>query len=75
MASDSATNEQIQQSPKQTSISGYDRIILEVFRRHYKEGATRVIFAKDELQEVCDAFGITVRNIPDIIYTYRSRRA
>lgn len=55
-------------------LSDYDRIILEVFRRHYEEGDTLLTFPKDELQEICNTFGIVVRNIPDIIYTYRSRR-
>ncbi|MBA3532639.1 MAG: hypothetical protein H0T73_12010, partial [Ardenticatenales bacterium] len=31
--------------------------------------------SKDELQDICQIFGITVRNIPDIIYTYRARRS
>jgi hypothetical protein len=52
----------------------YDEVILEVFLRHYCEGASYLKFEKDELAEACVEHGITVRNIPDIIYTYRSRR-
>jgi len=52
----------------------YDNVILEVFQRNYREGATYLKFRKDELGEVCNKHGITIRNIPDIIYTYRSRR-
>jgi hypothetical protein len=49
-------------------------VILEVFLRHYRKGATYLKFRKDELAEACSKHGITVRNIPDIIYTYRARR-
>ena len=52
----------------------YDEVILEVFMRHYQAGVDRLIFEKDELAEICLKHGITVRNIPDIIYTYRVRR-
>jgi len=52
----------------------YDKVILKVFRHHYRKGATYLKFRKDELAEACRKHGITVRNIPDIIYTYRARR-
>jgi len=55
-------------------LSQYDEVILEVFLRHYQEGADRLVFQKDELAETCREHGIIVRNTPDIIYTYRSRR-
>jgi hypothetical protein len=56
-------------------LSQYDEVILEVFLRHYRANADRLLFQKDELAEACGRHGITVRNIPDIIYTYRSRRS
>jgi hypothetical protein len=52
----------------------YDKVILEVFLHHYRKGAAHLKFKKDELAEACLKHGITVKNIPDIIYTYRSRR-
>jgi hypothetical protein len=55
-------------------LSRYDEVILEVFLRHYREDADYLIFQKDELTEICRKHGITVRNIPDIVYTYRARR-
>lgn len=61
-------------SPAQ-ELSQYDEVILEVFLRHYQEGTERLPFRKDELAEICTKHGITVRNVPDIIYTYRARRA
>jgi hypothetical protein len=56
------------------SLSLYDEVILEIFRKHYLPDSSRIIFEKDELAKVCIEHGITVRNIPDIIYTYRVRR-
>lgn len=57
-----------------TLQSLYDTVVLEVFERHYREGTSYIRFAKDELAEACRKHGITIRNIPDIIYTYRARR-
>ncbi len=56
------------------NLSQYDEVILEVFLRHYQQGADRLVFKKDELAQVCREHDITVRNIPDVIYTYRARR-
>jgi hypothetical protein len=59
---------------KANVLSQYDRVILEVFQRHYQEGLDRLSFRKDELAEACSKHNITVRNMPDVIYTYRARR-
>ena len=59
---------------KPQNLSQYDEVILTVFLSHYREGVERLVFKKDELTEACRERGITVRNIPDIIYTYRARR-
>ena len=56
-------------------LSLYDEVILEVFNHHFETGSDRLIFKKDELTEICAKHGIIVRNIPDIIYTYRVRRS
>jgi len=53
----------------------YDEILVEVFRKHYQEGATFLTFNKDELAEACRKRGVTIRNIPDIVYSYRSRKS
>jgi hypothetical protein len=57
-----------------SALSEYDQVILEVFERHYQQGQDRLVFRKDELAEACVKHGITVRNMPDVIYTYRARR-
>ena len=55
-------------------LSQYDEVILRIFQRHYREGSDRLELDKDELDEICLELGIVVRNIPDIVYTFRSRR-
>jgi hypothetical protein len=55
-------------------LSRYDAVLLEVFQVHYREGVTYIRFEKDELTEACRKHGVTIRNIPDVIYTYRARR-
>ena len=55
-------------------LSKYDEVILRAFQRHYQEGSSFLEFSKDELNEICLELGIVVRNIPDIVYTFRSRR-
>ena len=54
------------------ALSQYDKVLLGVFLNHYEKDATYLRFKKDELEDACRKHGITVRNIPDIIYTYRS---
>lgn len=54
--------------------SNYDQAIEAVFFRFYESEADYVVFQKDDLVAVCSDLGLTVRNIPDIIYAYRSRR-
>lgn len=53
----------------------YDRVISELFKRIYVPRTKELEFTKDELAKVCRDLGITIRNIPDILYTYRSRSA
>ena len=52
----------------------YDEVILKLFKRHYPPGLKRLVFEKDEIEDVCQELNIKVRNIPDIPYTYRVRR-
>ena len=61
-------------STRNQALSQYDEVILSVFSHHYREGAKYLKFQKDELADACRKYGITVRNIPDIIYTYRTGR-
>lgn len=51
----------------------YDKIITALFFSKYKEGAAELDFTKDELVSIARESGITLRNPPDVVYTYRSR--
>ena len=52
----------------------YERAIEKIFQKYYREGIDYFEFHKDELIAVCTELGITIRNIPDIIYAFRGRR-
>ena len=53
----------------------YDRIIIELFQRHWKPGITEFEFSRDEFEEIIDQLGVErPRNLGDIIYTFRYRR-
>lgn len=56
--------------------SRYVRIIEAVFERYWKRGRTEFTFERDELIQVCRHLGIEPpKNLGDIIYTFRYRRA
>ncbi len=61
-------------SSESQDLSLYDKVLLKVFHQHYNQGAEYLKFSKDELAEACEQYGVTIKNIPDIIYTYRTRR-
>lgn len=52
----------------------YDRLILEVFRRHGGESRSEFEFTRDEMQGILSEWGETVRNLGDVPYTYRGGR-
>jgi hypothetical protein len=52
----------------------YDRLILEVFRRHRGADCQEFEFERDEMGEILDDWGEQVRNLGDVPYTYRSGR-
>jgi hypothetical protein len=61
----------------QNSVSEYDKVIEALFFKKFNEAnnpdVTEVVFLKDELSDVANSMSITVRNVPDVVYTYRSR--
>jgi hypothetical protein len=59
--------------PPTASEKDYDRIITNLFSSKYKEGSSEIDFTKDELVAVARKLKITLRNAPDVVYTYRSR--
>lgn len=55
-------------------MSLYDRLISEIFRRH--GGASRDVFEfdREEMREILEEWGETVRNLGDVPYSYRGGR-
>ncbi|MBI3578578.1 MAG: hypothetical protein HY089_04105 [Ignavibacteriales bacterium] len=51
----------------------YDRIIASLFFSKFKESLLEIDFTKDELVAIARKMKITLRNPPDVVYTYRSR--
>jgi hypothetical protein len=53
----------------------YAEIIAEVFRRHYKKGAVKFGFERDEFAEIAEAKGIVLpKNLGDAIYSFKYRQ-
>ena len=59
--------------PSNLREKDYDRIIASLFNSKFKEGSPEIDFTKDELVAVARKLKITLRNAPDVVYTYRSR--
>jgi hypothetical protein len=57
-------------------VARYARIIEAIFKRYWKRGKTEFEFEREELAQVCRELGIVQpKNLGDIIYTFRYRRA
>jgi len=58
-------------------ITQYDKIISSLFKKKHsgRENQEELSFTKDEIVETAQALSITLRNPPDVVYTYRCRRA
>lgn len=52
----------------------YDRVVSEIFRRHDGANQDEFEFERDEIAEILAEWGETVRNLGDIVYSYRSGR-
>jgi hypothetical protein len=63
----------------QIDETDYDKVISAIFSQKFDKlgnsGVEEIEFTLSDLAEVVNQLGITVKNIPDIPYTYRSRRA
>src|SRR5206468_1783419 len=58
---------------KSQPSNAYDRVLTSVFEKHWRPGSKDVPFTKDDLIDAAAAIGLRVKNIADILYTYRSR--
>lgn len=55
-------------------IGMYNTVILEIFRRYYRSGINTFDFSRIELNEVGIKFGLSPKNLGDVIYSFRFRR-
>ena len=55
--------------------NAYDRVLTAVFQKHWNEGLSEVLFSKDDLIDEAARIGVRIKNLADVLYTYRSRRA
>jgi hypothetical protein len=54
----------------------YAQIVEAIFRRYWKKGKTEFVFERDEIEQVCKELKIErPKNLGDVIYTFRYRRA
>lgn len=57
-----------------TKGNRYSKVILWVFRKHYKEGLSQVNFTRDEFREAAEALHEELpKNLGDIVYSFRYR--
>ncbi|PSG98472.1 hypothetical protein BRD56_00605 [Thermoplasmatales archaeon SW_10_69_26] len=74
MSEDEATVEIAGSEIRLTQFSDYEQVLLAVFAEHYEEGDEEIEFEKDEFADAADDLGLRIRNIPDVVYAFRSRR-
>lgn len=55
--------------------NAYDRVLSAVFAKHWHEGLTEVLFSKDDLIDEAARLGVRIKNLADVLYAFRSRRA
>lgn len=52
----------------------YDRILVAIFERHHGAEVDRFQFERQEMEEILQEWGETIKNLGDVIYTYRGGR-
>lgn len=55
-------------------MSLYDRLVIEIFRRHNVGDRDEFVFEREETAEILSEWDERVKNLGDIPYTYRSGR-
>jgi hypothetical protein len=51
----------------------YSEIIQLIFDRNYSENATEVSFSRDDIEEAANKLGMKIKNLGDVIYSFRYR--
>src|SRR3990172_9451560 len=62
-------------SSEESEHKEYDQVVIELFRRLYKKGMPRLPFSKTDIERAASDLKLSIRNLPDITYTYRSGRS
>jgi hypothetical protein len=52
----------------------YDQLLASIFKAKWKASLAEIPFTKDEVIDVATALDLKIKNLADVIYTYRSRR-
>jgi hypothetical protein len=52
----------------------YDQLLVSLFKKKWKPSLSEIPFSKDEVIDAAGALGLRIKNLADVIYTYRSRR-
>ena len=52
----------------------YDKLLASIFKKKWKSSLMEVPFTKDEVIDAATELGLRIKNLADVIYTYRSRR-
>src|SRR4030066_702989 len=62
---------------KNANLVDYDKIITALFKQKLKSSKTKdkLDFTKDELVHTARRLKLDLRNPPDVVYTYRTRKA
>jgi hypothetical protein len=53
----------------------YDRLLASIFLEKWKTSLDEVPFTKDDVIDAAAKLGLRIKNLADVIYTYRSRRS
>jgi hypothetical protein len=59
---------------KKSNAHAYDQVITAVFRKRFGKEADVIPFSKDDLIDAANEAGLRIKNVADILYTFRSRR-
>ena len=60
--------------PRGDKENKYDKLLASIFKVKWKASLTEVPFSKDEVIEAAAKLDLRIKNLADVIYTYRSRR-
>ncbi len=62
--------------PKRNDQAVYDKVFETLFLSKYNQNPSveEIEFTKDEIAETASSLKKTIRNFPDVVYTYRVRR-